>query len=37
VADLLGVSVGTVKALSSRGLAKLRAGLDPTVQQGSAR
>jgi RNA polymerase sigma-70 factor (sigma-E family) len=37
VADLLGVSVGTVKALSSRGLAKLRAELDPTVQQGSAR
>lgn len=37
VAELLGVSVGTVKALSSRALAKLRAEMDPTVEQESAR
>ena len=37
VAELLGVSAGTVKTLSSRGLAKLRAKLDPAVAQESAR
>lgn len=36
-AELLGVTVGTVKSLASRGLAKLRAGLDPTAYEGSAR
>ena len=35
-AELLGVSVGTVKALASRGLARLRADLDPAYE-GSAR
>ena len=33
VADLLGVSVGTVKTLASRGLARLRAGLDPAYER----
>lgn len=37
VAELLGVSAGTVKALSSRGLAKLRAKLGPAFHQESAR
>lgn len=35
-AELMGVSPGTVKSLSSRGLAKLRAELDPAYE-GSAR
>jgi len=35
-AELMGVSLGTVKSLSSRGLAKLRAELDPAYE-GSAR
>ena len=36
-AELLGVTTGTVKSLASRGLAKLRADLDPTAYEGSAR
>jgi RNA polymerase sigma-70 factor (sigma-E family) len=36
-AELLGVTVGTVKAQASRGLAKLRADLDPTRYERSAR
>jgi RNA polymerase sigma-70 factor (sigma-E family) len=36
-AELLGVTVGTVKALASRGLARLRADLDPSTYEGSAR
>jgi RNA polymerase sigma-70 factor (sigma-E family) len=37
VAELLGVSAGTVKTLASRGLAKLRAKLDPALAQERAR
>jgi RNA polymerase sigma-70 factor (sigma-E family) len=36
-AELLGVTTGTVKAQASRGLAKLRADLDRTAYEGSAR
>jgi RNA polymerase sigma-70 factor (sigma-E family) len=36
-AELLDVTIGTVKSLASRGLAKLRADLDPTAYEGSAR
>jgi RNA polymerase sigma-70 factor (sigma-E family) len=36
-AELLGVTVGTVKSLASRGLARLRADLDPTNLEGSRR
>lgn len=36
-AQLLGVTVGTVKALASRGLARLRADLDRTAYERSAR
>lgn len=36
-AELLGVSVGTVKSLASRGLARLRADLDPADYERSAR
>ncbi len=35
VAELLGVSVGTVKSCGSRGLARLRAALTPSTAQGS--
>ncbi len=37
IARLLGVSPGTVKTTASRGLAKLRAQLDPSLYEGSAR
>jgi RNA polymerase sigma-70 factor (sigma-E family) len=36
-AELLGVTTGTVKAQASRGLAKLRAELDPAAPERSAR
>lgn len=36
-AQLLGVSIGTVKSLSSRGLAKLRTQLGSSAYEGSAR
>jgi RNA polymerase sigma-70 factor (sigma-E family) len=36
-AELLGVSTGTVKSQASRGLAKLRADLDPAARERSAR
>ena len=36
-AALMGVSVGTVKSLTSRGVARLRADLSPTAYEGSAR
>jgi RNA polymerase sigma-70 factor (sigma-E family) len=37
IAQLLGVTTGTVKSLASRGLAKLRADLDPMAYEGSTR
>jgi RNA polymerase sigma-70 factor (sigma-E family) len=36
-AELLGVTTGTVKSQASRGLAKLRADLDPAARERSAR
>ena len=35
IAELLGVSIGTVKSTASRGLARLRAELDPSRYEGS--
>lgn len=37
IAELLGVTVGTVKTLASRGLARLRTDLNPTTYEGSRR